>query len=200
MGASRWAARVGAVATLILLSAAICAAGPLAVTVVDAGTGAALAKAVVVVVSGETVLGAGRTNADGLWSGTVADGRATVIATKDLHVTQTRAINTAQTSALRFELAQHKQEDFKRLGRIVGFVRSTGGQALPNATLVLFRGETPVGATQPENATGVYELEWYPPGSYSVLATAVGHRNAKHPGQTITGGESLWLDIALQPR
>lgn len=175
-------------------------AATLNVTVVDKNTGAALSGAVVAVISGDTVPAAGRTNAQGAWSGNVPGGKVTVIATKDLHVTQARAINAAETSSLRFELAQHKAEDFKRLGRIVGFVRSSTGAPLANATLVLLKGATAIGATQPENASGVYELEWYAPGSYTVLATAPGHSAKKFANQTIAAGESLWLDVTLQAK
>lgn len=191
------------VAGLVALTATMGMAGgtALTVTVVDMGTGAALSGAVVAVVSGEAVTAAGRTNAQGIWNGTAAGSKVTVIATKDLHVTQARVITlTDAPSALRFELAQHKQEDFKRLGRIVGFARSGGGAPLGNATLILLKGTTPIGVAQPENATGVYELEWYAPGTYTVLATAPNHTSRKLANQTIAAGESLWLDVTLQPK
>jgi len=190
------------VAGLVALTAAMSVAGgaTLTVTVVDMETGAALSGAVVAVVSGEAVPAAGRTNAQGVWSGTITGSKVRVIATKDLHVTQARAIVVGQASALRFELAQHKQEDFKRLGRIVGFARSGGGAPLGNATLILLKGTAPIGVTQPENATGVYELEWYAPGTYTVLATAPNHTSKKFANQTIAAGESRWLDVTLQPK
>ncbi|HCA47014.1 MAG TPA: hypothetical protein DEP45_06490, partial [Armatimonadetes bacterium] len=134
------------------------------------------------------------------WSANVADGRVTVLAAKDLHVTQARAVTMSGATSVRFDLLQHKQEDFKRLGRIVGFVRSTTGVPLANATLVLLKGSASVGVTQPENASGVYDLEWFAPGSYSVLATAPGHSARKFTGQSISAGESLWLDVTLQPK
>ena len=199
MGLSRtW--RTLLVVSLVALTVSVSAAASLTVTVVDRGTGAALSGAVVAVVSGASVPAAGRTNAQGVWTWNGASGNVTIIATKDLHVTQARAVNAGETASLRFELAQHKQEDFKRLGRIVGFVKSANGQPLGNATLILLKGAAPVGAAQPENATGVYELEWYAPGTYAVLATAPGHANSKFTNQTIAAGESLWLDVTLQPK
>ncbi|MFW6156488.1 MAG: carboxypeptidase-like regulatory domain-containing protein, partial [Armatimonadota bacterium] len=98
------------------------------------------------------------------------------------------------------ELTKQQSSDYKRLGRIVGFVRNPQGQPVGKATLVLVRGAAPVGATQPENPTGVYELEWYPPGTYSVLGTAPGHKTSKYSGRNISAGESLWLDVTLQPK
>ncbi len=190
------------VAGLVALTATMSAAGgaTLTVTVVDMETGATLSSAVVAVVSGESVLAAGRTNAQGVWTGAVSGSKVTVIATKDSHVTQARAITVGEASSLRFQLARHKQEDFKRLGRIVGFAKSATGQPLGNATLVLLKGAVPIGAAQPENATGVYELEWYAPGTYTVLATAPNHASQKFTKQTIAAGESLWLDVTLQPK
>jgi uncharacterized membrane protein len=192
--------RVILTAGLIALVATAGQAATVSVAVYNKDSGAALSGAVVAIVSGETVVASGRTNAQGAWSGNVADGRVTVLAAKDLHVTQARAATVSGNGSMRFDLLQHKQEDFKRLGRIVGFVRSATGVPLANATLVLLKGKAPVGVTQPENASGVYDLEWYAPGSYSVVASAPGHSAKKFTGQTISAGESLWLDVTLQPK
>jgi len=190
------------IAGLVALTAAMSLAGgaTLTVTVVDLETGAALSGAVVAAVSGESVLAAGRTNAQGVWSGSVTGSKVTVIATKDLHVTRAQEVTMGDGAAVKFQLAQHTPEDFKRLGRIVGFVRSGGGAPLGNATLILFKGTAPIGVARPENATGVYELEWYAPGAYTVLATAPNHTSRKFANQTIVAGESLWLDVTLQPK
>lgn len=191
---------VGLMAVLMLSAGAT--AGTLTVKVTDAETGANLARAVVVVSDGTSVLAAGRTSAEGTWTGSVTTQAATIIASRDLYVTQTQALSLGAqaTESVSFALRKHQPEDFNRLGRIVGFVRNAAGNPIPDATLVLIREGQPVGATQPKNPTGVYELQWYRPGAYTVLATAPAHANATHTGQTIAAGESLWLDVTLQPR
>jgi hypothetical protein len=195
--------RAAVVVAMIALITGVSAAASLTVTVVDAANGTPLAKSVVAVVSGDQVLAAGRTNEQGVWTGTVPQGQAHVTASKRLYASagqQNIAFPAEGARNLRFELTKHQSADFRRLGRIVGFARNPAGQPVANATLVLLRGSTPVGAAQPEQATGVYELEWYPPGPYSVLATAPNHRTMKHSGQSISAGESLWLDVTLQTR
>jgi hypothetical protein len=197
-----WLKWVAAAAGMVLLTAAVGAAASLTVTVVDGNSGTPLAKAVVAVVSGDSVLATGRTNAQGVWSATVTGDTARITASKRLYASATSAPVALKDDAaqIRLELTKQQSADYKRFGRIVGFVRNAQGQSVANATLVLLKGSGPVGATQPENPTGVYELEWYPPGKYSVLGTAPGHRTSKYSGQSISAGESLWLDVTLQPR
>ncbi len=193
------ASKAAMAAVIVGLTAIPSIAGPLTVTVVAENTDAPLAKAAVAVVSSQKVVAAGKTSAQGIWNGTIPDGKVTVLAAKDLYVTATKTVTVSGKTALQLELSQHTQEDFQRLGRIVGFARSNG-QPLGNATLVLFKGKSPVGAAQPENSTGVYELEWYAPGTYRVLATAPGHQSAQYAGQKIAAGESLWLDVTLKKK
>jgi len=203
MNHGSWLRKGVTVAGVILLTAAVGAAASLTVTVVESGTGTPLAKATVAVVSGDTVVATGRTNEQGVWNCTVPAGTAAAVASKKLYRSTGGAAISFDADGnrqIRLELVKHDSADFKRLGRIVGFVRNAGGQPIGNATLVLQKGPGPVGAAQPENATGVYELEWYPPGTYSVIATAPGHKTMKYTGQTITAGESLWLDVTLPPR
>lgn len=173
----------------------------LTVRVTDAATGASLSRALVVVADGNTVLAANQITGDA-WTGNVTAQNVTVIAARDLYATETRTVSFAgqPNQTITFTLRKHQPEEFNRRGRIVGFVRNTAGNPLPNATLLLIRDGRPVGAAQPKNPTGVYELQWYPPGAYSVIGSAPGHASATHTGQTIAAGESLWLDIALQPR
>ncbi len=196
-----WLKQIAAVAGMVLLTAAVGAAASLTVTVVDAGSGAAVSKATVAVVSGDSVLAVGRTNSQGVWSGTVTGGTARVTASKTLYASATSApISLDADRQVRLQVTKHRSADFKRFGRIVGFVRNTAGQPVGNATLVLVKGNAAVGCARPENATGVYELEWYPPGAYSVLATAPGHHTSKYSGQRISASGSLWLDVKLQPK
>ena len=197
--------RAAVVVTTILAAALVLPvgsahAGTLTVRTTDAATGAALANVLVVVAEGNSVLAVGRTSAGGAFTCSVTTAGATVIAARDLYVTDTRplTIGAQGEQSIAFALRKHQPEDFNRLGRIVGFVRSGTGTPIPNATLVLLREGTPVGAAQPKNPTGVYELQWYRPGTYSVMATAPRHAAARHTGQTMSAGESLWLDITLQ--
>lgn len=199
-----WLRGAFAVTGAILLTGAVCAAASLTVTVVDKGSDAPLAKSVVAVVSGNTIVATGRTDEKGSWTGTVPAGKAKVVASRKLYASvasQNIAFEADGARRVNFTLSKHASDDFKRLGRIVGFVRNAQGQPVSKATLVLLnKSGSPLGAAQPEVATGIYELEWYAPGSYTVIATAPGHKPARHTGQTISAGESLWLDITLQPK
>ncbi|MFW6437947.1 MAG: hypothetical protein ACOCZ7_02940, partial [Armatimonadota bacterium] len=162
MGYGSWLKSVAAVAGMILFTAVVGAAASLTVTVVDSGSGKPLNKAVVAVISGDAILAMGRTNSEGAWTGTVTKATARVTASKSLYASATTApISTGANRQVRLELKKHQSADYKRFGRIVGFVRNAAGP-VGNATLVLLKGTTPVGCAQPENATGVYELEWYP--------------------------------------
>ncbi len=202
-------ARMAMAVALCLVMGAISTAdaGPVAsVTVKDAGTGAGLSKALVVAIAGTSVV-ATKTDANGKASVALpGTKKATLIAARNAYVTHAQTVTWEQSAklSLTFELHKHTSEDFKQRGRIVGFVRDSEGKALPTATLVLLtkKGEetVPVGATQPENATGLYELSWYKPGTYTVLATAPGYAMKRYQAQRITAGESLWLDVVLQKK
>ncbi|MFO8078972.1 MAG: carboxypeptidase-like regulatory domain-containing protein [Armatimonadota bacterium] len=202
MNLRSWLNVFAAAAGMVLLMASVGAAASLTVTVVDGASGTPVDRAVVAVVSGDSVLAAGRTNAQGVWSATVRGGSARITASRRLYTSATSApvkLNEGATQ-VRLKLTKQQSSDYRRFGRVVGFVRNPQGQPVGNATLVLIKGNGPVGATQPENATGVYELEWYPPGTYAVLGTAPGHKTSKYSGQSISAGESLWLDVTLQPK
>jgi hypothetical protein len=203
MRSRSWLSSAAAVAGTILLTAAIGAAASLTVTVVDRESGAPLEKATVAVIAGDALVATGRTNKQGVWRGTVTQQPVAAVASKRLYNSAGAAaisFDEKGNRQIRLELAKHQSSDFKRMGRIVGFVRNAEGQPLGNATLVLMKKKGPVGAAHTENATGVYELEWYPPGTYRVLATAPGHKSSKYAGQSIQAGESLWLDVTLQPK
>ncbi len=194
---------VAAVAAALLLSVSVAQAGTVSVSVVDKETDAPLAKALVVVVSGDAVVAVGQTRDDGAWRATVnATAKISVIATKKLYVTESKTISYdgQGNPRLVFALRRHASDYAERLGRIVGFVRNAQGEPVDVATLVLFKRNAPIGAARPQKATGVYELQWYPPGSYTVLVAAQGYQTAKHPSQQIAAGESLWLDVTLQPK
>ncbi|MGC9316505.1 MAG: carboxypeptidase regulatory-like domain-containing protein [Armatimonadota bacterium] len=191
-----------------LCATAWAGAGRVSVTVNDRDDETPLAKALVVAVAKGKVAATGHTKADGTWTGEVPVGEVTVVATRTLHIAEARTITVeAQKPAqLSFKLRKQQAEDFRELGRIVGFVRDADGKPLAKAVLVLLRrdGEkgalVAVGASQPKNATGIYELQWYPPGTYTVLVTAPDHQDRSYQGQEISAGESLWLDVTVQKR
>lgn len=186
-----------ALLTIFLSLATLAPAAALSVRVTDQASGVALSKATVVLVAEGNVVAAGRTDDNGVWNGPDINGW--VVVEKKLYKPTTRRVTTEQHT-VSVALTPLQSEDFKRLGRIVGFVKSATGQPLGNATLVILRGSTPVGAAQTRNASGVYELEWYPEGTYSVLATAPGYTKRTYPNQKITAGQALWLEVTLQPR
>lgn len=199
----RGATRLLAVAALLGLCVGPLAAATVSVSVqvTDRANGTPLAKTVVVLFAEGAVKAVGRTNAEGAWGGQVAPTkRLTAVASKGLYVSAVRVVDATETATVQihFELQRQASENFKRLGRIVGFVRGEENKPVGNATLVLLKKGKPVGVAQPENATGVYELQFYPPGKYTVMATAPGYRTLRTPVQEITAGGSLWLDINLQ--
>ena len=192
---------MAAALAVMALAAGDVHAAQITVTVTDGAGGAAINKAVVAVVVGNAVVGAGITPASGVWSAQVPDAaRAFVVVAKKLYAPQARQVALSGQVSASFALVRFGTEDFNRLGRIVGFVRNAAGEPLANATLVLFKGENPVGVTRVQNATGVYELDWYPPARYTVVVTAPGHNPATYQRKQIAAGESLWLDVTLQPR
>ncbi len=191
-----------AVALLALALVAVNAqAAQITVTVTDGPDGAPINKAVVAVVVGNSVVAAGITPASGVWSAQVPDAaRAFVVVAKKLYAPRAKQVTLSGRVSASFALVKFGTEDFNRLGRIVGFVRNAAGEPVTNATLVLLKGHNPVGVARAQSPTGVYELEWYQPAGYTVVATAPGYAPATYQGNQIAAGESLWLDVTLQPR
>lgn len=187
----------GAAALLALTLAAQAAA--LQVTVTDKASGAAISKATVALVVGGNVVAAGRTDGSGAWTGPAVSAEGWVVVDKKLYAPVARQVSAGQ-GTLGVALEGLAPEQFKSLGRIVGFVKSAAGQPLSNATLLMMRDGKPVGVTQTQNASGVYELEWYPPGTYTVVGTAPGYVNRSYSGLQVTAGQALWLEVTLQPR
>jgi len=130
----------------------------------------------------------------------IMPGRYTLTVSAPFYASITRAVTVRDGAETEVTVAMSKltDRDFKTRGLVVGFVKDANGTPVVNATLVLMKGNRPVGATRPENATGVYELEWYAPGTYKVIVTAPGFNTAVYSGQTITAGASTWLDVVLQ--
>lgn len=191
-----------AMAALALLSlAASTQAATVSGAVTDGAGGPGINKALVVLVSGNSVAASGQTSSGGQYSlKNVANGRYTMIVSASGYASKVDDITVNGDASATVALVKLAKSDFRNLGRIVGFAKTAGNKPVPNAVLLLKKGNTYVGAAQPENATGVYELEWYPPGSYTVLAVAPGYNTASYGNQQITAGESLWLDVVLQPK
>jgi len=189
-----------AVAALAMVSLSAQAA-TVSGTVTDGPGGPGINKALVVLVSGNAVTASGRTSGSGQLALTgVANGRYALVVSARAYASKVDTINVNGDTTVNVGLTKLARGDFRNLGRIVGFVKAAGNKPVPNAVLLLKKGNAFVGATQPENVTGVYELEWYPPGTYSVIATAPGHNSATFNDQKISAGESLMLNIELQPK
>ena len=192
---------IAIVLAALALAAADAQAAQITVTVTDGAGGAAINKAAVAVVVGNTVVGAGITPATGVWSTQVPDAaKAFVVVAKKLYAPQAKQVALSGQVSASFALVKFGTDDFDTRGRIVGFVRNAAGEPVTNATLVLLKGQNPVGVARAQTPTGVYELEWYPPARYTVVVTAPGHNPATYQGKQIAAGESLWLDVTLQPQ
>jgi len=188
--------------TVALLSLTLCAeAGSVSGNVTDGPGGPGISKALVVLLSGSSVAAMGKTASGGRYELTgVANGKYTIVVSASSYASKVDSINVAGDLALNVPLTKLSKSDFKNLGRVVGFVKATGNKPVPKALLLLKKGSAFVGAAAPQNATGVFELEWYAPGTYTVVATAPGYNTATYANQNITSGESLWLDVTLQPK
>ena len=130
----------------------------------------------------------------------VANGKYTIVVSASSFTSKVDSITVSGDAAQNVSLTKLSKSDFKNLGRVVGFVKATGNKPVSKALLLLKKGKTVVGVAAPQNATGVFELEWYSPGTYTVVATAPGHNTATYSNQKITSGESLWLDVVLQSK
>ena len=188
--------------TVALLGLTLCAeAGSVSGKVTDGPGGPGISKALVVLLSGNSVAAVGKTVSGGRYElAGVAAGKYTIVVSASKYASKVDTITVGGDLVLNVPLTKHSSSTFKNLGRIVGFVKATGNKPVAKALLLLKKGNAFVGAAQPQNATGVFELEWYSPGTYTVVATAPGHNTATYANQKITSGESLWLDVTLQPK
>ena len=129
----------------------------------------------------------------------VAPGKYTLIASASAYASVTRAVavRDGAETGVAITLLKLVGSDYKKLGRVVGFVKDADGKPVLNATLVLIKEKKAVGAARPGKA-GVYELEWYAPGEYSVMVVAPGSISALYRGQTVRAGASARLDVVLR--
>lgn len=132
----------------------------------------------------------------------IAAGKYTLVVSASARVSVIRTVTVPDggETEVGVELPKLTGDDYKTRGRIVGFVKGANGKPIANATLVLVKDRSPVGAARPGNATGVYELEWYPPGSYKVIVEAPGYKSKAYARQQITAGAAKRLDVTLQAK
>ena len=129
-------------------------------------------------------------------------GNYALVASASRYNSVTRAVTVPDggEAEVWLELTKLTDNDYKTRGRVVGFVKDANGDPVANVTLTLMKVNKPVGAARPVNATGVYELEWYPPGTYTVIAVAPGFKTGTYAGQRLAAGTSTRLDVVLQPK
>ena len=130
----------------------------------------------------------------------IAPGTYDLVASAPGHtsVTQTVTVSDGAETEVSITLVKFTKRDYETRGRIVGFVKDTNGKPIPKAALILLKGDDPVGVARPANATGVYELEWYAPGTYTVVVGAPGYQSRSYPDQQISAGASRRLDVVLE--
>jgi len=130
----------------------------------------------------------------------IEPGDYTLAVSAPAYVSVTRAVTVPDGACadVWVKLAKLTEEHFAARGRVVGTVKNADGNPVVNAILVLMKGDDPVGSTRPVNDDGIYELEWYPPGTYSVIAVAPGFNRATYTGLKLSAGARVWLDVVLQ--
>ena len=186
------------VLTAVLLTWGLLAhAAPGAIEVHVAG------PAAVAVVSGDDLVASGSVakGARGCLIKGVAPGAYNIVASASGYASASKSVTVPDGGEAEawFELKKLAGDDYKALGRVVGFVKSAAGKPMAGATLLLLSGDTVVGTAKSMGDKGVYELEWYKPGTYTVVCMADGCKRAVFTGQKVTAGKSTRLDIELQP-
>lgn len=120
---------------------------------------------------------------------------------------RTVPVENGQTARLDWALRPLTADQVQAMGRIVGFVQDEQGRGIGNTWLLITQVAEdgvphPVGVTTSENPTGLYELQWYPPGRYGVVAYAPGQPQPDaRDDLRIQPGRSVRLDfhIPMQP-
>ena len=97
------------------------------------------------------------------------------------------------------ELKQISKNEFKQRGRIIGFMQNNNEKPIDFSMVLLKQNQQIVGITEPrQKFAGIYELEWYLPGNYTVEGIAKGCLPQIYYNQNIIAGESLWLNIIME--
>jgi len=130
----------------------------------------------------------------------IEPGDYTLAVSAPMYVSVSRAVTVHEGTCddVWVQLVKFTRQDFAARGRIVGTVKDADGNPVVNAVLVLISAQGPLGSARPVNDDGIYELEWYPPGTYSVIAVAPGFKQATYKGLKVSAGAKTWLDVVLQ--
>ncbi len=83
-------------------------------------------------------------------------------------------------------------------GSVTGRVTDPSGAVIPGATIVLVDKSTNVKTSAESNSAGLYFIENVVAGTYDLLVTRDGFRKTIIPGQTVSTGTQLTLDIKLE--
>ncbi len=157
--------------------------------------------AVVTVVSGDDIVATAAVakEARGCLLRDIEPGTYTVVASASGYASATKAVTVPDggEAEVSLKLARLGPEDYKSLGRIVGFVKDGAGKPVTGAVLLLLKGDGTVGTARSGGPQGVYELEWYAPGTYAAVVEAAGYRRAVFRAQSVSAGASTRLDVEL---
>src|SRR5687767_1765072 len=96
---------------------------------------------------------------------------------------------------LLFVCGAHGQE-FR--GTITGTVSDPNGAVVPGATVTVKNTETNVANTVTTNSSGAFTVPLLSPGNYSVTVAGDGFKTSTRESVTVTVGERLNLDFALE--
>ena len=84
-------------------------------------------------------------------------------------------------------------------GTISGAVLDSSGAAIPNAEIVLTNVDTGVVTRATGNDVGLYTLSNVPFGRYEIRITSAGFKTYHGSGMTVSVGQTLRLDVTLEP-
>jgi hypothetical protein len=143
-------------------------------------------------VVGATVnIGSLRTTSDGSgnYKLTAPAGTITVTAVANGYFSSSHTISTTggANAVQNFQLATG--------GKIAGTVKNSSGTAVANAKVVLTGGVVGTSVTTTTDASGVYNSNWVPVGSYAVSVTS--SSSSKTQSVTVSTGNTVTLNVVL---
>jgi hypothetical protein len=83
-------------------------------------------------------------------------------------------------------------------GRIAGRIVDPSGSAIPNVQVVATNAETAMKVSATSNDSGIYDLPYLPPGTYSLSATAPGFKSYERKDLQVRVGDQMAVDITLE--
>jgi hypothetical protein len=160
-------------------------------------------QATVVVAKGSTIVGQ-LLSADtpGVYQMECVPGRYDIVVSVPHHMTVVKrsVVVTRSSARVTVRTEAFAAADYKRLGRVVGFVTNQAGRGINDACVWLLKDKRVVGVTYSEGPHGVYELEWYEPGMYSVACSAEGCQTEDVHHVRIGAGQSSKINFVLKPK